>query len=112
MRGSLLRSTRNKMEGWRNLLTDLNVVCKSTANVKATLQFLKQELMRNNTAGGSLYEYAQVGLSNSPAEMLAKLAYLSVSPSISDLIWGNKFAYFSSLVPSIKCKSSVPVFDN
>ena len=62
-----------KMEGWKNLLTDLNVICKSTANVKATMQFLKEELMRNNTAGGSLYEYAQIGLSNSPAELIAKL---------------------------------------
>jgi hypothetical protein len=62
-----------KMEGWRNLLTDLNVVCKSTANVKATLQLLKQTLMQNNTAGGSLYDLAQVGLSNSPAELIAKL---------------------------------------
>jgi len=62
-----------KMEGWRNLLTDLNVVCKSTANVKATMQFLKEELIRNNTAGGSLYDLAQVGLSNSPAELISKL---------------------------------------
>lgn len=62
-----------KMEGWRNLLTDLNVVCKSTANVKATLQLLKQTLMQNNTAGGSLYDLAQVGLSSSPAELIAKL---------------------------------------
>jgi predicted acyl esterase len=29
--------------------------------------------MQNNTAGGSLYELAQVGLSNSPAELIAKL---------------------------------------
>lgn len=62
-----------KMEGWRNLLTDLNVVCKSSANVKATMQMLKQALMQNNTAGGSLYELAQVGLSNSPAELISKL---------------------------------------
>jgi predicted acyl esterase len=62
-----------KMEGWRNLLTDLNVFCKSSANVKATMQMLKQALMQNNTAGGSLYELAQVGLSNSPAELISKL---------------------------------------
>jgi len=62
-----------KMEGWKNLLTDLNVICKSTANVKATMQALKQQLMQNNTAGGSLYEFAQIGLSNSPAELIAKL---------------------------------------
>jgi hypothetical protein len=62
-----------KMEGWRNLLTDLNVVCKSTANVKATMQMLKQALIQNNTAGGSLYDLAQVALSNSPAELISKL---------------------------------------
>ena len=61
------------MEGWRNLLTDLNVVCKSTANVKATMQMLKQALIQNNTAGGSLYDLAQVALSNSPAELISKL---------------------------------------
>jgi hypothetical protein len=62
-----------KMEGWRNLLTDLNVYCKSTANVKATMQMLKQALIQNNTAGGSLYDLAQVALSNSPAELISKL---------------------------------------
>jgi hypothetical protein len=37
------------------------------------MQMLKQALMQNNTAGGSLYDLAQVALSNSPAELISKL---------------------------------------
>lgn len=62
-----------RIEGYKLLLRDLRVYAKSTANVKSMLDQLKQLAVQNNTAGGSLYELAQMINSQSPAEIISKL---------------------------------------
>ena len=62
-----------KNEGYRLLLADYQIYAMSRADVKQTLEKLRQVAMENNTAGGSLYDIAQVITSNSPAEIIEKL---------------------------------------
>lgn len=61
------------IEGWRLLLSDYQIYSMSKADVKATLEQLKRVALENNTAGGSLYEIAQVVMANSPSEIISKL---------------------------------------
>lgn len=60
-------------EGYKLLLADYQIYAMSRADVKQTLEKLRQVAMENNTAGGSLYDIAQVITSNSPAEIIQKL---------------------------------------
>lgn len=55
------------------LLRDYQIYPMSKANVKALVEKLHQLAMQNNTAGGSLYEYAQMLSLDSPAEIISKL---------------------------------------
>lgn len=61
------------IQGDKLLLRDLQIRCKSTANIKAMMEQLKQLAMQNNTAGGTLYELSQMMVAKSPAEIIAKL---------------------------------------
>lgn len=60
-------------EGYKLLLADYQIYAMSRANIKATLEKLRQVAMENNTAGGSLYDIAQVITSDSPAQIIEKL---------------------------------------
>jgi hypothetical protein len=55
------------------LLRDFGIYPMSRANIKATVEKLKQVALENNTAGGSLYEIAQVITEDSPSQIIAKL---------------------------------------
>jgi hypothetical protein len=62
-----------QIEGYRLLLRDFMIHSRSTADIKAVVEQMKQVLKENNTAGGSLYDIV-AGLNlNSPAEIIAKL---------------------------------------
>lgn len=62
-----------QIEGFKLLLRDFMIYARSTADVKAAVEQMKQVLVENNTAGGSLYDIV-AGLNlNSPAEIIAKL---------------------------------------
>ncbi len=62
-----------EIEGFKLLLRDFDIYAKSTADVKAAVEQMKQVLAENNTAGGSLYDIV-AGLNlNSPSEIIAKL---------------------------------------
>lgn len=61
------------IEGYKLLLSDYQIYPMSTANVKATVEKLKQIAAENNTAGGSLYDLARVIDSNSPSEIIEQL---------------------------------------
>jgi hypothetical protein len=60
-------------EGYKLLLADYQIYAMSRANIKQTLEKLRQVAMENNTAGGSLFDIAQVITSDSPAEIIQKL---------------------------------------
>jgi len=60
-------------EGYKLLLADYQIYAMSRANIKQTVEKLRQVAMENNTAGGSLYDLAQVITSDSPAEIIEKL---------------------------------------
>lgn len=62
-----------KVEGYKLQLADYQVYAMSKANIKQTLEQLKQVAMQNNTAGGSLADIAKVIVSNSPAEIIEEL---------------------------------------
>lgn len=62
-----------KIEGYKLLLADYQIYAMSKANVKATLEKLKDLAIQNNTAGGSLYDLAKIISSNSPAEVIEEL---------------------------------------
>lgn len=62
-----------QIEGYKLLLSDFQIYAMSKANIKQTLDQLKNLAIQNNTAGGSLYELAQVISSDSMAEVLEKL---------------------------------------
>lgn len=62
-----------QIEGYKLLLTDYQVYAMSKANVKETLEKLRQVALQNNTAGGSLYDIAQVITAQSPSEIIEKL---------------------------------------
>lgn len=62
-----------QIEGWKLLLRDLRIYSKSTANIKELVNQLKQLAIQNNTAGGSLYELAQMLDSQAPSEIIQKL---------------------------------------
>lgn len=62
-----------KIEGYKLLLSDYQIYAMSRADVKQLLEKLKQVAEQNNTAGGSLYDLAQVIDSRSPAEIIEKL---------------------------------------
>lgn len=55
------------------LLRDYQIYPMSKASVKALVEKLHNLAMQNNTAGGSLYEYAQMLSLDSPAEIISKL---------------------------------------
>jgi hypothetical protein len=61
------------IEGYRLLLPHFHVYARSTANVKALVEQLRQLAIQNNTAGGSLAEMAEMLTLQSPAEIIAKL---------------------------------------
>lgn len=62
-----------KNEGYKLLLADYQIYAMSRADVKSTLEKLRQIAMQNNTAGGSLYDIAQVMTTNSPAKIIEAL---------------------------------------
>lgn len=62
-----------KNEGYKLLLADYQIYAMSRADIKTTLEKLKQVAMQNNTAGGSLYDIAQVMVTNSPAKIIEQL---------------------------------------
>lgn len=62
-----------EIEGYKLLMADFQILARSTADIKQTLEQLRKLAMENNTAGGSLYEIAQVLTLQSPAEIMAKL---------------------------------------
>lgn len=62
-----------EIEGYKLLMADFRITARSTADIKNTLEQLRKLAMENNTAGGSLYEIAQVLTLQSPAEIMAKL---------------------------------------
>lgn len=62
-----------KNEGYKLLLADYQIYPMSRADIKATLEKLRQIAMQNNTAGGSLYDIAQVMVTNSPARIIEQL---------------------------------------
>lgn len=62
-----------KIEGYKLLLADYQIYAMSKSNIKQTLEQLKQLATQNNTAGGSLYDLAQIISSNSPAEIIEQL---------------------------------------
>lgn len=62
-----------QIEGYRLLMADFDIQARSTADVKKLVQDLQQLARENNTAGGSLYEYAQMMVTQSPSEIIAKL---------------------------------------
>lgn len=55
------------------LLRDFKIYPMSRANVKAIVEKLKEIALQNNTAGGTLYEIAQMITLDSPAEIISKL---------------------------------------
>ena len=55
------------------LLRDYQIYAMSKANIKALVEKLHQLAEQNNTAGGTLYEIAQMMSLNSPAEIISKL---------------------------------------
>jgi len=62
-----------KNEGYKLLLADYQIYAMSRADIKATIEKLRQIAMQNNTAGGSLYDIAQVMTTNSPAKIIEQL---------------------------------------
>lgn len=62
-----------KNEGYKLLLADYQIYSMSKADVKTTLEKLRQIAMQNNTAGGSLYDIAQVMVTNSPSKIIEQL---------------------------------------
>jgi len=62
-----------KNEGYKLLLADYQIYSMSKADVKNTLEKLRQIAMQNNTAGGSLYDIAQVMTTNSPSKIIEQL---------------------------------------
>lgn len=62
-----------EIEGYKLLFRDLRVFAKSTADIKALVDQLKQLAIQNSTAGGSMFELAQMLNSQSPAEIISKL---------------------------------------
>lgn len=62
-----------RIEGWRLLITDYMIYASSKANVKALMDKLTNLALQNNTAGGSLYELAQMMTGDSPSEIISKL---------------------------------------
>jgi len=62
-----------EIEGYRLLMADFRVYARSTADIKATVEQLRKLAVENNTAGGSLYEIAQMLTMQSPAEIMSKL---------------------------------------
>lgn len=62
-----------KNEGYKLLLADYQIYAMSRANVKATVEKLRQIAMQNNTAGGSLYDIAQVMVTDSPSKIIEAL---------------------------------------
>ena len=61
-----------RIEGDRLLLRDFRIYAKSTANIKDVLEKLRA-VAENNTAGGSLYDLAQIVTLQSPSEIISKL---------------------------------------
>jgi len=61
------------IEGYKLLLRDFRIHAKSTANIKELTESLRRLAFENNTAGGSLYEYAQMITLQSPSEIISKL---------------------------------------
>lgn len=66
------------IEGWRLLITDFQIEATAKANIKATMEKLQQLAAENNTAGGSLYEYAKIITGDSPTEIITKLKEFDV----------------------------------
>jgi hypothetical protein len=62
-----------EIEGYRLLMADFMVYARSTADIKNTVEQLRKLAVENNTAGGSLYEIAQMLTLDSPAAIMAKL---------------------------------------
>lgn len=62
-----------EIEGYKLLMADFKILARSTADVKAIVDQLRKLATENNTAGGSLYEIAQVLTLQSPAEIMSKL---------------------------------------
>jgi len=61
------------IEGYRLLLRDFRIYCKSTPKIKERLENLRRLAMENNTSGGSLYELSQVMTIDSVSEIISKL---------------------------------------
>lgn len=62
-----------EIEGYKLLMADFRILARSTADVKGIVDQLRKLALENNTAGGSLYEIAQVLTLQSPAEIMSKL---------------------------------------
>lgn len=62
-----------EIEGYKLLMADFKIMARSTADIKQTVEQLRKLALENNTAGGSLYEIAQMLTLQSPAEIMAKL---------------------------------------
>lgn len=62
-----------KNEGYKLLLADYQIYAMSRANIKNMVEKLRQIAMQNNTAGGSLYDIAQVMVTDSPAKIIEQL---------------------------------------
>src|SRR5262249_2609161 len=62
-----------QIEGYKLLLSDYQIYAQSTADVKQTMEKLRELAIQNNTAGGTLYELAQMITASSPAEIIEKL---------------------------------------
>jgi hypothetical protein len=62
-----------QIEGYRLLLREFDIYSRSTADIKAVVEQMKQIAMENNTAGGSLYEIVATLNLKSPSEIIAKL---------------------------------------
>lgn len=62
-----------EIEGYKLLMADFQIYARSTADIKNTVEQLKRLATENNTAGGSLYELAQMVTLQSPAEIISKL---------------------------------------